>query len=375
MKKSADLVLILFVLLSGISVFLPVGVDADMSVQWWDKPAPFALLLLSIAAALYQMKSREETTYAALLLTIGCITGAFAPLILTHTVDTSGFTAIGLWLFLAALGLLVWRSLALLSKVANGNYILAFAVPALFGIWLLYLWQVLTIGFGVPSVLLPSPEQIGAAIENNSSTLFADFYQTVVKSVLSGFAFGCGAGFLVAILVDRVPFMQRGLLPLGSMVSAIPIVGIAPIMVMWFGFDWQSKAAVIVVMTFFPMLINTLAGLQATSHIEKDLMRSYAASYWQTLLFLRLPNAMPFIFNALKINSTLAMIGAIVAEFFGTPIVGMGFRISTEVGRMNVDIVWATIAVAAVVGSLFYGILALLERRITFWHASYRRVK
>jgi len=129
------------------------------------------------------------------------------------------------------------------------------------------------------------------------------------------------------------------------------------------------------VMTFFPMLINTLAGLQATSHIEKDLMRSYAASYWQTLLFLRLPNAMPFIFNALKINSTLAMIGAIVAEFFGTPIVGMGFRISTEVGRMNVDIVWATIAVAAVVGSLFYGILALMERRITFWHASYRRAK
>ncbi|MBO0334807.1 ABC transporter permease [Sneathiella sp. CAU 1612] len=375
MKKSADLVLILFVLLSGISVFLPVGVDADMSVQWWDKPTAFALLVISVAAALYQLISRETTTYAALLLTIGCIAGAFAPLILTRTVDASGYGAIGLWLFLVALGLLVWRSLALLSRAANGNHLLAFAVPALFGIWLLYLWQVVTIGFGIPSVLLPSPEQIGAAIENNTSTLFADFYQTVVKSVLSGFAFGCGAGFLVAILVDRVPFMQRGLLPLGSLVSAIPIVGIAPIMVMWFGFDWQSKAAVIVVMTFFPMLINTLAGLQATSHIEKDLMRSYAASYWQTLLFLRLPNAMPFIFNALKINSTLAMIGAIVAEFFGTPIVGMGFRISTEVGRMNVDIVWATIAVAAVVGSLFYGILALMERRITFWHASYRRAK
>ncbi|WP_288901376.1 ABC transporter permease [uncultured Sneathiella sp.] len=375
MKKSADLVLILFVLLSGISVFLPVGVDADMSVQWWDKPTAFALLVISVAAALYQLITRETTTYAALLLTIGCIAGAFAPLILTRTVDASGYGAIGLWLFLVALGLLVWRSLALLSRAANGNHLLAFAVPALFGIWLLYLWQVVTIGFGIPSVLLPSPEQIGAAIENNTSTLFADFYQTVVKSVLSGFAFGCGAGFLVAILVDRVPFMQRGLLPLGSLVSAIPIVGIAPIMVMWFGFDWQSKAAVIVVMTFFPMLINTLAGLQATSHIEKDLMRSYAASYWQTLLFLRLPNAMPFIFNALKINSTLAMIGAIVAEFFGTPIVGMGFRISTEVGRMNVDIVWATIAVAAVVGSLFYGILALMERRITFWHASYRRAK
>jgi NitT/TauT family transport system permease protein len=156
------------------------------------------------------------------------------------------------------------------------------------------------------------------------------------------------------------------------LVSAIPIVGIAPIMVMWFGFDWQSKAAVIVVMTFFPMLVNTLAGLEATSHLEKDLMRSYAASYFQTLFFVRLPNALPFIFNALKINSTLALIGAIVAEFFGTPIVGMGFRISTEVGRMNVDIVWATIAVAAVAGSLFYGILAIIERSLTFWHPSYR---
>ena len=87
---------------------------------------------------------------------------------------------------------------------------------------------------------------------------------------------------------------------------------------------------------------------------------------------LRLPAAAPFIFNALKINTTLAMIGAIVAEFFGTPTVGMGFRISTEVGHMSIDMVWATIVVAAVRGSAFYAIVALIERRITFWHASYR---
>ncbi|MCK5921028.1 MAG: ABC transporter permease subunit, partial [Methylococcales bacterium] len=91
------------------------------------------------------------------------------------------------------------------------------------------------------------------------------------------------------------------------------------------------------------------------------------------LFSLRLPNALPFILNALKINSTLAMIGAIVAEFFGTPIVGMGFRISTEVGRMNIDMVWATIAVAALAGSLFYGLFAIMERVFTFWHPSMRR--
>jgi len=118
--------------------------------------------------------------------------------------------------------------------------------------------------------------------------------------------------------------------------------------------------------------VNTIAGLAASGAMERDLMRSYAASYVQTMVRLRLPSALPFIFNALKINSTLAMIGAIVAEFFGTPIVGMGFRISTEVGRMNIDLVWGTIVIAAVTGSLFYGLLALLERAVTFWHPSYR---
>ncbi|RYG96399.1 MAG: ABC transporter permease subunit, partial [Alphaproteobacteria bacterium] len=147
---------------------------------------------------------------------------------------------------------------------------------------------------------------------------------------------------------------------------------IAPIMVMWFGFDWPSKAAVVVAMTFFPMLVNTVAGLNASSSIERDLMRTYAANYWETLLKLRLPAAAPFIFNALKINSTLALIGAIVAEFFGTPIVGMGFRISTEVGKLNIDLVWAEIAVAAVAGSAFYGVIALIERAVTFWHPSVR---
>ena len=102
-------------------------------------------------------------------------------------------------------------------------------------------------------------------------------------------------------------------------------------------------------------------------------MHTYAADYRQSLVKLRLPAALPFIFNALKINSTLAMIGAIVAEFFGTPIVGMGFRISTEVGRMNTDMVWAEIAVAALAGSAFYGVVALIERAATFWHPSFRQ--
>ena len=243
--------------------------------------------------------------------------------------------------------------------------------PLLFGVVVLSLWELGVRLFGIPLIILPTPSAIFMRFIVSTPTLAADFLQTI-RGVLGGYALGSGAGLVVAILIDRSPFLQRGLLPLGNFVSALPIVGVAPIMVMWFGFDWQSKAAVVVVMTFFPMLINATAGLTSAGSIERDLMKTYAADYWQTLRMLRLPAAAPFIFNALKINTTLAMIGAIVAEFFGTPTVGMGFRISTEVGHLSIDMVWATIAVAALSGSAFYALVALIERRVTFWHASYR---
>lgn len=361
-----------FIILALISLFLPTGRMLESNIYWVSILPALSCVVVSLAIAVGQLLLKKDSLLAAFVVTFGVFIGAVAPIGIIDGMIEHRYESPGMWLFVVALGLYAWRAMEMMSSQVAHHKGLAFFVPVMFGTWLLYLWQVATTGFNVPSVLLPSPALIGVAFMGHLDILAGDFYQTFVKSVLSGFVFGCGSGFLVAILVDKIPFMQRGLLPLGSLVSAIPIVGIAPIMVMWFGFDWQSKAAVIVVMTFFPMMVNTLAGLEATSHLEKDLMRSYAASYFQTLFFVRLPNALPFIFNALKINSTLALIGAIVAEFFGTPIVGMGFRISTEVGRMNVDVVWATIAVAAIAGSLFYSILALIERRLTFWHPSYR---
>ena len=248
-------------------------------------------------------------------------------------------------------------------------------VPLIFGVTLFVLWEGIVRALEVSPVLLPPPSAIWDRIINSLPILWADFRQTFMKAVIAGYVLGCGSGFLVALLIDRSPFLQRGLLPLGNFVSALPIIGVAPIMVMWFGFDWQSKAAVVIVMTFFPMLVNTVQGLAAADNMQHDLMRTYGASWWQTMTKLRLPAAAPFIFNALKINSTLALIGAIVAEFFGTPIVGMGFRISVEIGRMNVDMVWATIAVAALAGSAFYGAVALIERAVTFWHPSVRAAR
>jgi len=332
-------------------------------------------VLVAIALAIVVSIRAERSGLAGVLLAIAAHLGAFFALSLLPSL--AGHAGPAYVALVMTSWLLAWALVSQLSAVPPqkgiDGWLLRLLIPFLFGIWLLILWQIVVVVLKVPGVLIPPPSAIGARIVGSVPTLAADFRQTFLKAVIAGYAMGCGAGFLAAILVDRIPFLQRGLLPIGNLVSALPIVGIAPIMVMWFGFDWPSKAAVVVVSTFFPMLVNTVTGLAAAQPMSRDLMRTYAANYWQTLFKLRLPEAMPFIFNALKINSTLALIAAIVAEFFGTPIVGMGFRISTEVGRMNIDMVWAEIAVAALAGSAFYGMVALIERAATFWHPSFRK--
>jgi len=245
-------------------------------------------------------------------------------------------------------------------------------VPALFGLAVLGLWEGIVRALEISPILLPPPSLIAVKFAASTEILWKDFVQTALKGALSGYLIGCFAAFLTAIAVDRSNFLQRGLLPIGNMVAALPIVGIAPILVKWYGFGWESKSAVVVVMVFFPMLVNTVQGLRDSDIIHRDLMHTYAAGYWKSLLKLRLPAAMPFMFNGLKIGTTLALIGAIVAEYFGSPIYGMGFRIQSEAGRLAMDMVWAEITVAALAGSAFYGTVAVIEKVVTFWHPSQR---
>ena len=284
---------------------------------------------------------------------------------------TNGVTPLWFWPGMLLLVLVAGYSVYRMAAV-NGSRWVGMATAALFGVWVVVFWEILVRALDVPRVLLPAPSLVIGSIGEHAPKLWGDFVQTVGKAVLIGWVLGCGLGFAVAVAIDRMPFLQRGLLPVASLTSAIPLVGVAPIAVMWFGFEWPSKAAVVVLMTFFPMLVSTLAGLQAAGKLERELMYSYAASYQRTLLALRLPAALPFIFGALKVNATLALIGAIVAEFFGSPTSGLGFRISTEAARMNMPLVWGAIVVAAVTGSVAYALLVQLERRAAFWHPSVR---
>ena len=262
------------------------------------------------------------------------------------------------------------------AQLANGpqsdSRTISLLIPIIFGATIIAIWQVLVTMLGISPIILPPPSSIAVRFASEIPILWADFEQTILKGAMTGYVVGMIAAFAVALLADRSEFLTKGILPVGAFMAALPIVGTAPIFVKWLGSDWQSKAAVVGVMVFFPILVNTVAGLKDTSMMQRDLMRTYGAGYWPTLLKLRLPAALPFMFNGLKIATTLALIGAIVAEFFGSPTVGMGFRISTSVGQLALDMVWAEIVVAALAGSAFYGIIATIEKRMTFWHPSQR---
>jgi NitT/TauT family transport system permease protein len=372
MKRSPGALIALFALaVLALAFAYPLTTPADGAgaLGWRDGlAAPLAWALFMFAA--WRALQPTAGARATLSLVLPCVAGAIAFAVLAPATGAAP-PASGFWL--ALLGALALALISVQRSAAlDGSRLYGTLTSALFGLWVLFFWQVGVTAFEVPRVLLPAPSAIVQSMLAQRDTLGRDFVQTVLKSVLVGWALGSGLGFAVGVAIDRLPFLQRGLLPLASLTSTIPLVAVAPIMVMWFGFEWPSKAAVVVLMTFFPMLIATLAGLQAAGRLERELMHSYAAGYLRTLFDLRLPCAVPFIMSALKINATLALIGGIVAEFFGSPTVGLGFRISTEAARLNMALVWGTIVVAAVSGSAAYALLVQLERRWAFWHPSVR---
>jgi NitT/TauT family transport system permease protein len=359
--------------LAGLLALLLIGLaftqPLEEGTRWWSSALALLCGAALLEAARRTLRPSPGAAGTAALAVVSLVAGAL--LLALPATTREAMPAAGFWLALAALAVLAVVSVQRLAAL-DGHAHIGSWTAALFGLWVLFFWQVGVTAFDVPRVLLPAPSQIGHALLERSDLLVRDFVQTVLKGVVVGWVVGCALGFAVGVAIDRVPFLQRGLLPVASLSSTLPLVGVAPIAVMWFGFEWPSKAAVVVLMTFFPMLVSTLAGLQAAGRLELELMKTYAASYLRTLIDLRLPAAVPFIVSALKVNATLALIGGIVAEFFGSPTVGLGFRISTEAAKMNMGLVWSAIVVASVTGSLAYAALVRLERHLAFWHPSVR---
>ena len=170
------------------------------------------------------------------------------------------------WVFSALLTWIVlWLINIQLAKI-EANRFINLLVPALFGFSILILWEGFVRGFNISPILLPPPSAIAVRFSGSLSILWIDFVQTFIKGALSGYMIGCIAAFITAVAVDKSNFLKRGLLPVGNFVAALPIIGMAPILVMWFGFDWHSKAAVVVVMVLLWLLSSS--GTIATISIE-----------------------------------------------------------------------------------------------------------
>lgn len=252
-----------------------------------------------------------------------------------------------------------------IRQVAQGESLVARVVPAAAALVLALLSaEALLRAYNVPPGLIPTPSRIGQALYAARSVLLLDAWYTFVLEALLGFIVGTLAGLGLALLVVRYRFLERGLLPYAALLSSVPIVALAPVIIKAVGLGWVSKTVIVAITVLFPVVINAVRGLHSASPMHLDLMHSYAATQGQTFREVRWPSALPFVFTALRVGSTLSLINAIVAEFFGTEGHGLGFRIQIEVGRFNLDIVWAAIVVASVIGIVFYLLILRLEGRV-----------
>ena len=233
-------------------------------------------------------------------------------------------------------------------------------------------WDLLTRVLGLPQFILPAPSRIAEAWITYLPELWSSATYTLVE-ILMGMAIGGVAGIGAGVLVARWAGVRESVLPVAIGISAIPIIAVAPLFNNWFGLDNQlSKAMVAAVLVFFPVMINTARGLMHVEPAALELMRSMAATDSQVFREVRSHSAMPFVFTALKVGTTLATIGAIIGEYFGAPSISLGQYIVRYAAFLNLERSWAAIVFASAIGITLYLLVAIVERLVMPWHSSYR---
>ncbi len=236
----------------------------------------------------------------------------------------------------------------------------------------IFLWEAAVRGFQIEQFLLPAPSVIaGTFVENFERLVSIGWFTT--KEALGGFVIGCTAGIVVAFATSRWTTASETLMPFAIAANSVPIIAFAPIVNNWFGVDNPlSKMVIVAIIVFFPMMINTVRGLTLVDAAQLELMRSYAAAPSEILFKLRLPNALPYMFNAFKIAASLSMIGAVVSEYFGGNRSALGIFITQEAAQFRFANAWAGIIIACIVGLAFYTVVVLVERLAIPWHSSVR---
>ena len=243
--------------------------------------------------------------------------------------------------------------------------------PAITLALVVLVWEIVVYLFEIPAYIVPAPHRIFTVLFKDLGSLSYHSGITLTEAV-AGFVIGSFLGGLLGIVFAYSNIMERSLLPYVIAANTIPVVAIAPIIILWFGHGIQSKIAVTTFLSFFPISINMMKGLKSYDPLAMELFHVCAASQWQRFWKMRLPSALPYVFVGLKINVTFAVIGAIVAEFVQADR-GLGFVIMTTYRLLNMPKLWAAMLISALMGILFFGLVAWLEKLIVPWHTSMRK--
>ena len=236
----------------------------------------------------------------------------------------------------------------------------------------LIIWELGVRVFNIQGFLLPAPSLIGQTFADNWAGLLDRGVYTFQEAAW-GYLIGCGLGILIGLLLARFATVSAALLPIAIAVNAIPIIALSPLVRVWFGIGQPSKIVIVAILCFFPCLISAVRGLGAASADAVELMRSYATPELEIFAKLRLPGALPYIFNGLKVCTSLSMIGAVVSEFYGGLVnKSLGIFIANEASQVHFRNSWSGILVACALGIAFYLAVSLVERVMIPWHVSIR---
>ncbi len=239
--------------------------------------------------------------------------------------------------------------------------------PVVVFVAVIALWEALFLALDVKSFLIPRPTVIWTALVASWPTLWRGITYTGFEAV-AGLATGVFLGTIAGLATARWATARQALIPIGTGMSTIPIIAFAPITINWFGFESPlPRVTIVALMTFFPVMVNTIRGLTNVEPSALELMRSYAASEADVLRRLRLPNALPYWFTALRIAVTLSVIGAVVGEFFGGPQYSIGNYVTNQTGSFKYPEAWAAIIMACVLGITLYLVAVAVERLVMPW--------
>lgn len=238
-------------------------------------------------------------------------------------------------------------------------------MPILFFVAILILWEFAVDAFNIQSFVLPKPSAIGAILVRKGD-MYVTHTIVTLREALGGLAIGTMASVGAAVGVFSFKPLRETLYPILVSLNTLPKSAVAPLLIIWFGAGTFSTLLVVILITFFPILINTLAGLEAIEPELVELASSLKATRTQILSKIRLPASLPYFFAGFKVALTLSFIGAVIGEYVGSDM-GLGYLTIISLAQMNTEQIFGTLAILASMGLAFYGLVELLDRKVIYW--------